>query len=165
VPHHPFAIWRREDVLRYGGFDAALHRNQDDEFGMRAIRQGASIRLLAAPSITYRPRERFRGLAVQYFQYGLWKSAVGLRYGLFPKRSLAPAAVTGSFAAGLALAAAGRTRAPLGALAAAYTLAGWSIATRRDSNPVLTSAALALVHLSYGAGVIAGAAWSEESPR
>ena len=157
VPHHPFAVWRRDDVIRYGGFDESLTRNQDDEFCMRAVRQGARIRLLPGPEIRYRPRERFRGLAVQYFQYGLWKSAVGLRTGLFPRRSLAPAAATAALGVTLPLAASGRSRAPFAALAAAYVVAGSVVAAERGSSRVLTTAALALLHLSYGAGVIAGA--------
>ena len=157
VPHHPFAIWRRTDVQRFGGFDVDLVRNQDDEFSMRAIRQGARIRLLAGPVIRYRPRQRYRGLAVQYFQYGLWKSGVGIRHRLFPVRSLAPAAVAASLAGSVALAATGRTRAPLLILVSAYALAGSAIAAQRGSSRLLTSGALALVHLAYGGGVIAGA--------
>jgi glycosyltransferase involved in cell wall biosynthesis len=157
VGHHPFAVWRRRDVLRFGGFDTALERNQDDEFSMRAIRRGARIRLLPGPVVRYRPRDRYRGLAVQYFQYGLWKSAVGLRFGLFPPRSLAPAAVTAGFASALAMGLTGRTRLPLLSFVATYALAGSAVARRRGSNPLLTSVALALVHLSYGAGVISGA--------
>jgi succinoglycan biosynthesis protein ExoA len=156
VAHHPFAIWRRADVLRFGAFDQTLERNQDDEFCMRAARQGARIRLLAGPEIRYRPRERYRGLAAQYFQYGLWKSVVGLRTGLFPKRSLAPAAATAAVGGSIALAAAGR-RVPFAALVVGYVAAGSAIARERGSSPALSTAALALVHLSYGAGVIAGA--------
>jgi succinoglycan biosynthesis protein ExoA len=157
LPHHPFAIWRREDVLRYGAFDTELPRNQDDEFSMRATRQGARIRLLPGPVVRYRPRERYRGLAVQYFQYGLWKSVVGRRHGLFPRRSLVPAAAATGIALSTALAAAGRTRAPLAAVAATYAVAGSAIASQRGSSRALTSLALALVHLAYGGGVIAGA--------
>ena len=51
----------------------------------------------------------------------------------------------------------GRTRVPLLSLAGGYALAGCAVATRRGSSPLLTSLALALVHLSYGAGVISGA--------
>jgi glycosyltransferase involved in cell wall biosynthesis len=161
VSHHPFAVWRRADVVRYGGFDSLLERNQDDEFSTRALRQGARIRLVPEPVIRYRPRERYRGVAAQYFQYGLWKSFVGIRYGFFPRRSALPALAATSMAASLALAASGRTRAPIVALVAMYGVAGSVIAASRGSSWTLTSAALALVHLSYGAGVLVGVACPE----
>ena len=158
VPHHPFAVWRRADVVAFGGFDTALERNQDDEFSMRARQRGARIRLVAQPWVRYRPRERFRGLAVQYFQYGLWKSAVGIRYGTFPRRSAVPALVTTSLLGSATLAVSRQSLLPLSALSGAYLLAGSAIASRRRSSPLLTTAALAVVHVSYGAGVLAGAA-------
>lgn len=158
VPHHPFAVWRRDDVLRLGGFDTELTRNQDDEFCMRAVRQGARIRLVPEASVTYRPRERYQGLAVQYFQYGLWKSAVALRTGLFPKRSAVPAVVVGGLSVSVALALTGRTRTPLAAFLGLYAVGGTIVAVRAHCDPLLTGLALGIVHLSYGSGVIAGAA-------
>lgn len=158
VPHHPFAVWRRDDILRLGGFDAELERNQDDEFSMRAKRRGARIRLLGQPWIRYRPRERLRGLAAQYFQYGLWKSAVGIRTGEFPLRSVLPAAGVTALVVCATLAAAGRTSLPLAAWLTGYLVAGSAIAASRGSNRLLTALALAVVHVSYGSGVLAGAA-------
>jgi succinoglycan biosynthesis protein ExoA len=158
VPHHPFAVWQRDDVLRFGAFNPELERNQDDEFSMRALSQGARIKLTHQPEIRYRPRERFRGVAVQYFQYGLWKAAVGRRYRLFPVRSLVPAAATGAFVGATALAVTGRTRLPLVGLLGGYAAVGSAIAGARNSNRVVTAAALGLVHLAYGTGVIVGAA-------
>jgi len=157
VPHHPFAVWRRADVARLGGFNVDLDRNQDDEFSMRAADHGIRIRLEPSAVVRYRPRERYRGLVVQYFQYGLWKSSVGMRYGLFPTRSVLPAVVVWGLAGSLGLAAAGRSRLPLLAAVGAYAAAGSVIAANRGSSRTLTTVALGLVHLSYGAGVIAGA--------
>ena len=90
VPHHPFAVWRAEDVRAYGGFREELTRNQDDEFSMRAVARGARIYVEPAAAVSYRPRERLRGLGAQYFQYGLWKAAVGRATGLFPLQSPHP---------------------------------------------------------------------------
>ncbi len=157
VPHHPFAVWRTKDVRRFGGFDSALERNQDDEFSMRVTRRGGRIRLTPRAQIWYRPRERFRGLAVQYFQYGLWKSAVGARRRLFPARSALPAAVVLAAVLSAALAGRGRTRLPLLALVLGYSGAGTAIARWSSTRPVPTAWALAVVHLSYGAGVVTGA--------
>ena len=158
VPHHPFAVWRTDFVREAGGFDVELVRNQDDEFSMRASRHGARIEVIDGEFVRYRPRERFRGLVVQYFQYGLWKAAVARRKGLFPMRSLAPAAVVLAGCAALAGAARGRPRA-----AAAYLTgyaAGGVLAAgaRRGASWPLVGVALMTVHGAYGVGLLLGAA-------
>ena len=156
LPHHPFAVWRVEDVRRFGGFDPELERNQDDEFSMRARRQGARIYLTPQAQLRYRPRERFRGLAVQYFQYGLWKAAVRARSGLFPTRAVVPPLAAATAFASFALALTGRSAKPMLATAGSYGAAGLLAGRRSRSNPLLTAAALATVHWSYGLGVILG---------
>ena len=158
VPHHPFAVWRADDVRSLGGFDTELTRNQDDEFSMRACAQGFRIYAVAPAFATYRPRERYRGLAMQYYQYGLWKSAVGRERGLFPIRSLAPGGVTVLWA--LSAAALRRSRWPLILLVAVYAVAGILASRNRSAaGPVRTAFALALVHLAYGGGILSGAIW------
>jgi succinoglycan biosynthesis protein ExoA len=159
VGHHPFALWRTHEIRELGGFASDLTRNQDDEFSMRAARAGARLVLVPEASVTYRPRERLRGLAAQYFQYGLWKAAVGRRQGLFPVRSLAPAAVVAGAGGAVALALGGLSRLPLLGLIGAYGVAG-SLASRRleDADPRVTGWSLATMHASYGVGILAGAA-------
>jgi succinoglycan biosynthesis protein ExoA len=157
VPHHPFAVWRTTDVRDHGGFRGELTRNQDDEFSMRARSRGARIFALPEATVRYRPRERLRGLAVQYFQYGLWKAAVGRTEGLFPLRSLAPAGVTVAGAVALGVAAGGRSRVPLALGALVYGGAGVVIARARPRARLgWTAAALATTHLAYGAGLLTG---------
>jgi succinoglycan biosynthesis protein ExoA len=159
VPHHPFAVWRTEDVRQLGGFAPELVRNQDDEFSMRATRSGVRILLVPAAAVTYRPRERMVGLAAQYFQYGLWKSAVGRRHRLFPLRSAAPLVPLIGAGAGLVLALGGRSRLPLGALVGGYLAAGTLVSRQQPAaHPLATGCSLATTHLAYGAGVLAGAA-------
>jgi succinoglycan biosynthesis protein ExoA len=159
IPHHPFAIWRTDDVRELGGFSLGLVRNQDDEFSMRATRAGMRILLVPAAAVTYRPRERLVGLAAQYFQYGLWKSAVARRHGMFPLRSVAPSAVLMGAGAGLALALGGHSRLPLGTLAGAYLAAGALVSRNQPAaHPLATGWSLATTHMAYGAGVLAGAA-------
>ncbi len=158
VPHHPFAVWATADVVRFGGFDAELVRNQDDEFSMRAREGGARIELAPEGVVFYRPRERLRGLSAQYFQYGLWKSAVGIRHGRFPVRSVLPAGVVVTLAGAAGLAATGATRLPAAAMAGAYLAMGAVAAhSRRDAHPMVTALAIAAVHSAYGVGIIAGA--------
>ena len=159
VSHHPFAVWRADDVRSLGGFDTELTRNQDDEFSMRARAQGFRIYAAYPAFATYRPRERYRGLAMQYFQYGLWKSAVGRERGLFPLRSLAPGGATALWI-GSCGAALRRHYAPALSLVAIYVIAGALVSRKRsEAGPVRTALALALAHLAYGGGILSGAAW------
>ncbi len=159
IHHHPFAVWRTDDVRRLGGYAAELTRNQDDEFSMRAIRAGARILLVPAAAVTYRPRERFGGLAAQYFQYGLWKAAVARRRGLFPLRSAAPGGLVLGAAGAVAVAASGRSALPVLILAGGYVTAG-AVVSRGNprAHPVAASWSLATTHIAYGTGLIAGAA-------
>jgi succinoglycan biosynthesis protein ExoA len=156
LPHHPFAVWRTNDLRELGGFETILARNQDDHLSMLASEQGWRILLVPEAEVVYRPRERIRGVAVQYFQYGLWKSFVGRRHGLFPKRSAMPAAMTTAWLAAIVLRATGRAPWALRSLVAFYLVLGIAASRNRASNPGLTALALSVLHLSYGAGVIVG---------
>lgn len=159
VPHHPFALWRTREIRDHGGFAEHLARNQDDEFSMRAREHGARIWLTPAATVAYRPRERLRGLAAQYFQYGLWKAAVGRTEGRFPLRSLAPGVVTAGTSVALAAALTGRRRWPLALSITAYAAAGHRVAASRPAATwPLSSLALATVHTAYGAGLLLGTA-------
>ena len=157
VPHHPFAVWRTADVRAFGGYRAQLTRNQDDEFSMRARAAGARIWVLPTATVRYRPRERVRGVATQYFQYGLWKAAVGRSEGLFPLQSLAPALVT--VCAVGAAAAARRSPLPLAGGALLYATAAAAVRrSRPGARLVPTTVALLATHMSYGLGLLIGVA-------
>lgn len=153
----PYGCWRRETLFALGLFDESLVRNQDDELNLRLVRSGAGI--WQDPSIQswYRPRSTLRGLFLQYFQYGYWKTAV-LRKHHTPaswRHLVPPLFVLGNLVL------------PLAALpvwtacAASYAilLAGASLASaaRRgwDLLPLLPAAFLTF-HLSYGLGMLAG---------
>lgn len=65
--------WRREDLLRLGGFDESLVRNQDDELNLRIVRSGGCVWQSAAIRSWYTPRASFLALWRQFYQYGYWK--------------------------------------------------------------------------------------------
>ncbi len=71
-----FGAWRRSVFATAGLFDTELIRNQDDEFHYRAKSRG--LRIYQSPDIRlyYYPRSSLRGLARQYFEYGLYKPLV-----------------------------------------------------------------------------------------
>jgi hypothetical protein len=155
--------WRREVFERVGIFDEEMVRNQDDELSYRIREQGG--RILLDPSIRsrYYPRTTPRSLWRQYFQYGYWKVRVMQKHPLQMRpRQFAPPLLTAALA-GLGLAApfAAWARAGLALVAGAYLVANlaasaWS-ARRADTGSALwLPGAFAILHLSYGAGFLAG---------
>ncbi len=73
--------WRKDAFRRFGGFDEALVRNQDDEHNLRIVRGGG--RIWQSPKIRswYHPRLTLRGLFKQYLQYGYWKVEIIHKHG------------------------------------------------------------------------------------
>lgn len=68
--------WPRSELLRLGGFDEAMIRNQDDELNLRIVRSGGRVWQSAAIKSWYTPRASFMALFRQFHQYGYWKVAV-----------------------------------------------------------------------------------------
>lgn len=68
--------WKREIFSLIGLFDERMIRNQDDEFHYRA--KNAGFKIYQDPAIIshYYPRDSWKKLAVQYYQYGLYKPLV-----------------------------------------------------------------------------------------
>jgi len=155
--------WRRDLLVRLGGFDEEMVRNQDDELSYR-IREGGG-RILLDPTIRslYHPRTTLRTLWRQYFQYGYWKVRVMQKHPLQMRpRQFAPpafaAALGGGLLVSLFLAAA---RLPLAALLAAYAssnLVASAWTARRGDAAAAAWLPLVFVtlHLSYGAGFLVG---------
>ena len=71
-----YGAWKREIFNEVGYFDEILKRNQDDEFHYRAKSFGKKIYLDSEIKLWYYPRNTFRGLAKQYYEYGLYKPLV-----------------------------------------------------------------------------------------
>lgn len=71
-----FGAWRKSIFQDTGKFDTNLKRNQDDEFHYRAKSLGKTIFQNPDIKLWYYPRDNFKGLFRQYFQYGLYKPLV-----------------------------------------------------------------------------------------
>lgn len=150
-------VFRRDALDAAGGFDETLLRSQDSELNWRLRRRGEAVWFDPELAVAYRPRGSFGALARQYFDYGRWKAAILLRDPASLRlRQLAPPALLLGLAASGALAAAGALR-----LAAVvplvYTLALaasslWIGLRRREPAALLAPPALAVMHLSWGAG-------------
>ena len=168
--------WRREVFDRVGRFDEEMVRNQDDELSYRIRARGG--RVLLDPSIrsAYYPRSTLRSLWRQYFQYGYWKVRVLQKHALQMRaRQFAPPAFVVALAALAAFAPfAAAGRAWLAGLVGVYltaNLAASAWAARRAdarSAPWLP-VVFAVLHVSYGAGFLAGLArflgrWGDRAP-
>ena len=143
--------WPRDVLDRIGGFDPEMVRDQDDELNYRLREQGGRILLSPRIRSRYFNRSSFRSLARQYAQYGFWKVRVMQKHPreMRPRQFAPPAFVA--------------ARAGLAALSGAYlaaALAATAAAGRRSpaKDLPLLPAVFAVLHLSYGAGFLAGLA-------
>lgn len=151
--------YRRSIFDRIGTFDEDLENNQDDELNLRLTAAGGRILLDPSLHVYYEPRRTFRGLARQYFRYGLYKILVMHKRGLSRRfRHYAPAALVAYLvAASIFMIFDGGKGAVLVAAYLTGVVAASFVAGRRDVPAmILLPAVLATLHLSYGVGFVAG---------
>jgi glycosyltransferase involved in cell wall biosynthesis len=163
VDHVAFPGYPVEVLHRLGGWVESLSSNQDFELDWRLGDAGG--RILYDPEIVghYRCSETPRALARQYWRYGFWKVHV-LR--LHPRslraRNLVPTTFVAVLATALAVLPARRGRALLGLVLGPYLLLVGLGAARLGGrcpwSAARIAAALAIMHLSWGAGFWAGVA-------
>lgn len=155
--------WRRELFERMGFFDEEMVRNQDDELSYRIRERGG--RILLDPSIRsrYYPRTTLRSLWRQYFQYGYYKVRVMQKHPLQMRaRQFAPPTLAGALAvAALTAPFASLPRIGLAVIGGAYAIANLAASawTARRGDPAAAPwlpVVFAVLHLSYGAGFLAG---------
>lgn len=96
--------WPRSTFERFGGFDEALVRNQDDEHNLRIHKGGGRIWQSARIRSTYVPRASKLDVFRQYRQYGYWKPFVMAKHGQAAAlRHLVPGLFVGALLACTAL--------------------------------------------------------------
>ena len=157
--------WPRKTFERFGGFDEALVRNQDDEHNLRIVKGGGRIFQSSRIRSSYRPRTTLGQVFRQYLQYGYWKPFVMKKHGQPARlRHLVPALFVAA-AVVLALVAIGWSAWPLVALLVAYagTVAAMSVGVLREApQPAAVAlrlpAVIATYHVAYGIGTIVGTA-------
>jgi hypothetical protein len=153
VETFPLGCWPTEALRSAGGWDERFLRNQDYELNYRLRKRGG--RIVFDPEIWsyYRPRESWRALARQYWNYGRFKALTLVTSpGSLRPRQLAPAALLATTAAAVI-----PTRAaPAARLAlAAYASVVASTALRSRSG-WRTGVVLVTIHGAWGAGLLAG---------
>jgi GT2 family glycosyltransferase len=153
----------RAETYRAFRFDESMVRDQDDELSYRILDAGGRIVCNPAIESTYRSRATLRGLARQYFEYGYWKVRVIERHPRQMRpRHLVPSALVASIlvSCGLAVASPSLVWLPASVLAAYGTAnVAFSLnSPRRGERAIfpVVSAVFAVLHLSYGTGMLAG---------
>ncbi len=68
----PFGCFKREALLKYGGFDERLERTEDLEINKRFIDRGGKVYIVPDLSFTYYAKERLGDLAKKSFNTGKW---------------------------------------------------------------------------------------------
>lgn len=157
--------WPRASFERFGGFDEALVRNQDDEHNLRITKGGGRIWQSAQIRSAYRPRARVAQVFRQYLQYGYWKPFVMRKHGQpAALRHLVPGAFVLVLALLLLAALLGAPAWPALLLAGVYAAAvaaasfavaagaGWGLLWRLP-------AVVAAYHFGYGLGSLLG--WAD----
>lgn len=163
----PFGCYHRKVWEVVGRFDETVDGADEDSYNQRLIDAGGRIWLTPAIRSSYFPRRTLKALAKQYREYGAAKGTLFQRGRPLQPRHFAPSAMV---AGGPALWLLGRVskqaRVALKLLAALYIAGGLVMASRAASkngaNPVLTFAAMATMHVTYGAGFLEGW-WRERS--
>jgi len=144
--------WPTEELRAVGGWNDDFVRNQDFELNHRLRRTGG--RVVFEPRIwsLYRPRESFAAIVRQYWDYGRFKALMLARDpSSLQARQLAPLGLLTTLAA----TAAPKAR-PLAAPAVASYAAMLTVVAARSREGWRTAATLAAMHLTWGAGLVAG---------
>jgi succinoglycan biosynthesis protein ExoA len=162
-------VFRREVLDRLGGYDEHFARAQDWELNHRIRAAGETVWFTPDLVVTYRPRSSLRNLAGQFFRTGQWRREVIRRYpGTASPRYLAAPVVTAAVGAGAVAGLLGVLGGPrwlaFGWLAPAGYAVGAVVAGATEGRDLPLRArawlppVLATMHLSWGAGFIAGTA-------
>jgi len=169
--HHPgrrreadtvyLGAFRKDDFVTIGGyraFPSGVAEDADLYFRWRQAHRS----VLLDPDIrsVYRPRETAGALARQFRRYGLGKADMLYVSGRWPSwRPLAPVALVTGLLVTAGLAVAGRFRSLFWVLLGTWLLAVLSEGLRIARSPLAwarTVLAMAIMHLAYGAGLLAG---------
>ncbi len=149
--------FRRDDLLAHGGFRSLPSGVAEDaDLYWRWRRAGRSVLLDPSIRSTYRSRETLRAFARQNWRYGRGKAEMLWVNGSLPSwRPLAPLTLVAGLAGCTLLASRGRPR-PLAALLTTWSALLTAAAARADAPRARVVLAVALMHLTYGAGLTYG---------
>lgn len=156
IPHVFSGCYRTEALRSIGGWDERFHANEDFEADTRLHEAGHQLWLDPRARSTWFVRESPTTLAVQMWRYGYYKAlTLTLHPDSLKPRQLAPPALILVLCAGGLL---DRPRTARVALAyGSLTAALGARAAARDGSSMIRGAVVpAIVHLSWGSGLLAG---------
>ncbi len=158
----PFGCYHRRVWEVVGRFDETVDGADEDSYNARLIEAGGRIVLVPTIRSSYFPRRTLQALAKQYWEYGAAKGTLFGRGRPLQPRHFAPAAmVAGGPLLFLLGSVMKKARTLLKLLAVLYVVGGFftarSAAEKHGANPFLTFAAMATMHVTYGAGFLYGA--------
>ena len=162
----PFGCYHRKVWEVVGRFDETVDGADEDSYNARLIEAGGKIMLVPTIHSSYFPRQTLQALARQYWEYGAAKGTLLSRGRPLQARHFAPAAMVGGgpilWMLGVVIK---RARQLLFLLSLVYVAGGLftarRVAEKTGANPLITFAAMATMHATYGAGFIFGA-WKEK---
>ncbi len=154
-------IWRRDTLLRHGGWDQRWPINEDGELAARIREAGGRIVCIPEMAARYVPRDSLGALARQYFRYGIYRAKTCGAHPESMRRShlLPPALVLTLPVAALRPGWPSRV-ARAGIAAYLIALAGTAASRLRVAagDACWLPVVLATMHLSWGCGFLVGAA-------
>lgn len=154
-------VMRTSALRALGGWDEDWPVNQDAELAARVRAAGGQIVCIPEMAASLVPRNSPSALARQYWRYGQYRVKTARRHphSLRPSHLLPPGLLV---VIGLATTGPARVRLParLATTAYAAALAAETVRRNRGDRAVTARvpAALAIMHLSWGAGFLAGSA-------
>ena len=156
-------VFRRSVLVELGGFDPAVIRGQDWELNLRIRQSGKVVWFDPRLVVEYHPRSSWLRLARQFYDTGIWRGELTRRN---PKaaslRYFAPPVMVVVLAASLLSAALGWTLPLLLPLAYISAIAGLGVYSGKRvqlGGHLAMLLALPTMHVSWGAGFIAGFAF------
>ena len=159
----PFPAYLRRTVDRAGPYDEETVRDQDDEYNYRIRDAGGKLLQAADVYSVYYSRSSLKSLATQYFQYGFWKVRVAQKHPrrMQPRHFMPALFVGGLIGIGLFAPFFRMARRLLLLISGLYLIANIavsvSLALKRGARHLLLlPPTFAAMHVSYGAGFLAG---------
>ena len=153
-------VWRRDLLLELGGWDEDWPVNQDAELAARIRARGGRIVCLPEMAAQYVPRSSLSALARQYWRYGQYRVKTAGRHpaGLRRSHVLPPGLVGVVASCVLPTRLVRPLRWALALYGTALLAEGQRMARRQSSrhHGVRVTAALATMHLFWGAGFLEG---------